>query len=393
MNQDTKNKIIKDFHLSFGYNQKDLRLFFAPGRVNLIGEHTDYNHGLVLPFAINLGTSLAIRPNGTDSYRFVSSGFKINGEVKTSDDFSQYKQHWWKYPLGVIEIFRQMGYSLTGYDFYFYGDLPHSAGLSSSASIEMVTAIALNNILSAGFENFQLVKIARKAENEFIGLNCGIMDMYAIGMGKSGRAVKLDCNTNEGQLVSVDFTGKAFMVSNTNRPRGLAESKYNERVTECSLGLSIASHYLKLQNLGQLTEEDLVSIKSFFPEQSIYLRLLHVATENERVRQMTVSLGNADFKQIGTLLNASHQSLRDNYAVSCFELDVLTEEANKLSFTDGSRMTGAGFGGCTLSLIDELAVEEFINRVGSAYFQRTNRKADFYKVFPSDGIHEISVTD
>lgn len=393
MNQDTKIKIIEDFHRSFGHNQKDLRLFFAPGRVNLIGEHTDYNHGLVLPFAINLGTSLAIRPNETDSYRFVSSGFKIKGEVKISEDFSHLKQHWWKYPLGVIEIFRQKGYCLSGHDFYFHGDLPHSAGLSSSASIEMVTAIALNNLLSAGFGDFQLVKIARQAENEFIGLNCGIMDMYAIGMGKSGRAIKLDCNTNEGELVSLDFTGKAFIVSNTNRPRGLADSKYNERVTECNEGFALANHYLKLQNLGQLTEDDLISIKPFFTEQSIYLRLLHVATENERVRQMAEALVIADFKQIGTLLNASHQSLRDNYAVSCFELDVLTEEANKLSFTDGSRMTGAGFGGCTLSLIEDLAENEFIARVGEAYLKKTHRKADFYKVYPSDGIHEISVTD
>ncbi|PKP22869.1 MAG: galactokinase [Bacteroidetes bacterium HGW-Bacteroidetes-22] len=393
MNQDTKNLIIRGFHQSFGDKQKDLRLFFAPGRVNLIGEHTDYNYGLVLPFAINLGTSLAIRPNGTDSFRFVSSGFKENGEVKINAAFEQHKQNWWKYPLGVIEIFRKMGHNLPGHDFYFYGDLPHSAGLSSSASIEMVTAIALNNILSAGFGNFQLVEIARKAENEFIGLNCGIMDMYAIGMGKPGKAIKLDCNSNDGQLVSIDFTGKAFMVSNTNRPRGLADSKYNERVAECKQGLALAAHHLKLQNLGQLTVNDLVSIKPFFKEQTIYNRLFHVASENERVREMVDALETADFKQIGLLLNASHLSLRNDYEVSCFELDVLTEEANKLSFTDGSRMTGAGFGGCTLSLIDDQAKNEFAAKVGEAYLRKTNRAADFYMVHPADGIHEININD
>lgn len=393
MTQETIKSLLTAFKALYGEDLPQPRCFFAPGRVNLIGEHTDYNDGHVLPFAINLGIALIIRPNGLMHHRLYSEGFAEKVQIPVDADFNNYKLNWWQYPVGIMQMFRQAGHSIPGFDLFFHGNLPHSAGLSSSASIEMVTAFALNKMIDANYLTSDLVDISRKAENEFIGLNCGIMDMYAIGMGKAGHVIQLDCSVNAGTLIPVNLPGKSFIVANTNRPRGLADSKYNERVAECRNGFDILLQHYGLQHAGELTTAQLNMAAPRITNQVVFKRLRHVISENERVKRTARALAENDPVLLGELMHASHNSLKNDYEVSCDELDILVEEAYRLPFTIGSRMTGAGFGGCTLSLIEAHAEEEFIRLVGDGYRQRSGRMADFYRVIPSDGVNEIDVFD
>lgn len=393
MTSETIKHLLSAFKTLYGEEPCHARCFFAPGRVNLIGEHTDYNDGLVLPFAINLGIALVIRPNGSAHHSLTSEGFAERVHIPVDADYNEFKQSWWKYPVGIMEIFRQAGHTIPGFDFFFHGNLPHSAGLSSSAAIEMVTALALNKMTGANYLTADLVDISRKAENEFIGLNCGIMDMYAIGMGKAGHVIQLDCSTNMGNLIPVNLTGKSFMVINTNRARGLADSKYNERVAECRSGFDVLLRHYSLNHAGEMTTSLLDKAAHLVPNEVVLKRLKHVVSENERVKHSVQALSDNDPILLGQLMYASHLSLKNEYEVSCHELDILVEEAHKLPCTLGSRMTGAGFGGCTLSLIEAHAEEEFIRMVGEGYRLRSGRKADFYRVIPSDGVKEIDIVD
>lgn len=388
-NRERFNYLNDKFIKNFGISDDRLRCFFAPGRVNLIGEHTDYNHGLVMPFAINLGTWLAIRPNRLSKHRFVSTGFDESTDIQIDKPFHPQAMHWWKYPLGILQVFREEGFELAGHDFLFNGNLPRSSGLSSSASIEMVTAKAINTLIECPFDNRKLVDMARKAENEFIGLNCGIMDMFAIGMGHANMTILLDCHTNRETMLPLHLTDTVFVVGNTNVSRGLADSKYNERVAECESGLSILKQFFEIEHLGQLLPQQLAGIEHLFQNRAVFKRLHHVASENMRVRASAQALTEGCLEKLGELLNESHFSLRDYYEVSCKELDVMTHAARSFNGTLGSRMTGAGFGGCTLSLVKADKVQDFVQTVGSAYLQQTGRQADFYVVKPSDGIQEI----
>ena len=366
------------------------RCFFAPGRVNLIGEHTDYNGGFVLPCALQYGTYLLIRATGDTVVRLASTNMKFSAEIPFKELSNKVNGQWVNYPLGIFDQFRQLNIPVSGFDMLYSGDIPNSAGLSSSASIEMVTAYALTVMLNATqLEMIDLVKMSQRAENEFVGLNCGIMDMFAVGMGHKDHALFLNCLTLEYKRVPTLLNGFRLIIGNTNKQRGLADSKYNERVAECQLAVTYLSRDMAVSKLGEISFMQFYKIQEQIPDELIRRRARHVISENQRVLNAVSSLLKGDILQFGALMNASHESLRDNYEVTGFELDTMVGEAQKINGVVGSRMTGAGFGGCTVSLVQENVVEKFIEQVGREYFARTGLKADFYLAEVSDGVREI----
>ena len=383
--------ILKErFFELYGNPESNPRCFFAPGRVNLIGEHTDYNGGFVLPCALQYGTYLLIRPTGDAVVRLASTNMDFKTEIRLEDMGKKVGSQWVNYPLAIFDQFRQLNIPFSGFDMLFSGDIPNSAGLSSSASIEMVTAYALTVLLNAiELEMLDLVKLSQRAENEFIGLNCGIMDMFAVGMGKKDNAIFLNCKTLEYKRVPFVTNGFALIIANTNKQRGLADSKYNERVAECQLAVTYLSMNTPISKLGELSFMQFFKMQEIIPDELIRSRARHIISENQRVLNAVSALQKGDILQFGALMNASHESLRDNYEVTGFELDTLVGEAWKINGVVGSRMTGAGFGGCTVSLVREDAVENFIEVVGREYQLKTGLKADFYLAEISDGVKEI----
>jgi len=271
----------------------------------------------------------------------------------------------------------------------FYGDIPNSAGLSSSASIEMVTAFALNELLDAGLERIDLVHMAKRAENDFIGLNCGIMDMFAIGMCEANHAIFLNCHTLEFKLVPVLIPGFKLVIANTNKQRGLADSKYNERVAECQLGVVYLSQIFDLSRLGDIGYPQFFKVQEKIPDEVIRRRVRHVISENQRVLNAISALLKKDLIQFGALMNASHDSLKENYEVTGFELDTLVDEARKVPGVIGARMTGAGFGGCTINLVREETVDRLIREAGEGYATITGLNADFYVAEIGDGVRKL----
>ncbi len=374
----------------YGNPEDKPRCFFAPGRVNLIGEHTDYNGGFVLPCALQYGTYLLIRATGDTVVRLASTNMKFSAEIPFKELSNKVNGQWVNYPLGIFDQFRQLNIPVSGFDMLYSGDIPNSAGLSSSASIEMVTAYALTVMLNATqLEMIDLVKMSQRAENEFVGLNCGIMDMFAVGMGHKDHALFLNCLTLEYKRVPTLLNGFRLIIGNTNKQRGLADSKYNERVAECQLAVTYLSRDMAVSKLGEISFMQFYKIQEQIPDELIRRRARHVISENQRVLNAVSSLLKGDILQFGALMNASHESLRDNYEVTGFELDTMVGEAQKINGVVGSRMTGAGFGGCTVSLVQENVVEKFIEQVGREYFARTGLKADFYLAEVSDGVREI----
>jgi galactokinase len=375
----------KTFNDLYGSEEGEPVLFFAPGRVNLIGEHTDYNGGFVFPCAIQYGTYLLVRVTDDKLIRLASINNQEKAVVDIVGHFSRHEVRWFNYPLGVFEQFVRKGISIKGMELLFYGDIPNNAGLSSSASIEVVTAFALNHLLNAGLDMIELVKMSQKAEQEFAGVNCGIMDQFAVGMGKAGHAIFLNCTTLEYKLVPVPLSGYKLIIANTNKPRSLADSKYNERVAECQLAVAFLAEKFSINKLGDLGFPQFFKSQDVIPDEIIRKRARHVISENQRVLASVSSLLKNDLPQFGVLMNASHDSLRENYEVTGFELDTLVEEARKIRGVLGSRMTGAGFGGCTVSLVREDVIPVFIKEVGNKYTLRTGLKADFYVAEIGDG--------
>jgi galactokinase len=382
-------KLYEHFIELYGNPEEEPSCFFAPGRVNLIGEHTDYNGGFVLPCAIQYGTYLLIRRSETDIVKLASVNMEFSAEIPVAELSRKVNKQWVNYPLGIFDQFRQMNIPMVGFEMLYSGDIPNSAGLSSSASIEMVTAFALNMLMNNGqLEMIDLVKMAQRAENEFVGLNCGIMDMFAIGMGHKDHALFLNCLTLEHKRVPFELNGFKLIIGNTNKPRGLADSKYNERVAECQLAVTYLSQILPVSKLGEISFMQFYKMQEEIPDEIIRSRARHVISENQRVLNSVSSLLKGDILQFGALMNASHESLRDNYEVTGFELDTMVAEAQKINGVVGSRMTGAGFGGCTVSLVREEVVEKFIEQVGREYQAKTGLKADFYIAEVSDGVKE-----
>ena len=368
-------------------NPNTEQIFFAPGRVNLIGDHTDYNGGLVFPAALAMGTYLTV----TERLDHFSCRFSSDNEPEAftlqGDQLTEHHHTWVDYPLGVLKEFSDRGWSVTGYDFHYRGDLPIGAALSSSASIEMVTAVALNALCGEPFTMLDLVQMAQHAENAFVGMNCGIMDQFASGFGKKNHAIALDCNTLEYEHVPLEMERLKFVIANTNKKRGLVDSEYNQRRAECQQALEIIQKHIPVDCLCQLTMGQFDTVAQYL-DGNVLRRARHAVRENANVREAITALKCGDMARFGQLMNASHATLRDDYEVTCPELDFLAERAQQFPGVLGSHMTGAGFGGCTVTLIAEEQVETFVETLGKAYEERFGLRADFYVAEIGDGAGE-----
>ena len=384
-----------------------LRCFYAPGRVNLIGEHTDYNGGLVFPCGVNVGNHLMIRRRNDKLIGLASANFEFATEL--TPEQAQYKidEEWVNYPLGVISEFNHAGFPLAGFDCFYSGNVPASSGLSSSAAIEVVTAFALNALFQCGIELVELVRMCQRAENKFVGVNCGIMDQFAVAMALEDHAIALDCNTLEYQQVPLNLQDCTLVLANTNQQRELSDSKYNERVAECDQALTLLQQHHDVKSLASLQPQHLQDSASLFTPSSdtagaaaidteantnvLFRRARHVIDENHRVHTAIESLQQGNLQHFGVLMNQSHDSLRDDYEVSSPQLDTLVAEARTIEGVLGSRLTGAGFGGCTINLMRNNVVEHFCHQVGTAYHASTGLSADFYSIVPAGGVHEVTL--
>ena len=384
-----KEQLKETFISLYGEREGEIYLFFSPGRVNLIGEHTDYNGGYVFPCALSFGTYLMARKNQNRLVRFATTNFDHRSEVNLDTPFEKEGKSWINYPVGVLNELRKTTREIQGLDLLYSGDIPNGAGLSSSASIEMVTAFAMNQIFGFGLDRMELVKLSQKAENIFVGVNCGIMDQFASGMGKAGHALFLNCDTLDYERVPLNLKGMKIIIANTNKRRGLADSKYNERRAQCEAAVETLRTGKEIRNLSDLTLDEFNALSHLITDEVIRGRARHVITENNRTLTAIEALNRGDVESFGELMNQSHDSLRDDYEVTGKELDALVEEARKIKGTIGSRMTGAGFGGCTVSIVREDAVETFIRDVGIGYHDRTGLKADFYVAEIGDGSKQI----
>lgn len=386
-----KANMIKMFNEIYGENE-NLRVFFSPGRVNLIGEHTDYNGGNVFPCALSFGTYGAIALRNDKTVRMYSDNFKDLGIITFNIDelVNDEKHDWANYPKGVIDIMRKHGYNVeSGFDMVVFGNIPNGAGLSSSASIELLMAVIANDLFNFNLDRVELVKYCQEAENKFIGVNCGIMDQFAIGMGKENSAILLDCNTLNYSYSPVDLKEEVIIIANTNKRRGLADSKYNERRSECEKALEELQTKLNIKSLGELTEEEFENNKDLIKDEIRVKRARHAVYENQRTLKAVKALENNDIQTFGKLMNESHNSLRDDYEVTGKELDTLVELAWKHEGTIGARMTGAGFGGCTVSIVKRSLGEDFINTVSKGYKEIIGYDADFYVANIGNGTREI----
>lgn len=379
------------------YQQEAEQVFFAPGRVNLIGEHTDYNGGFVFPCALSFGTFLLVAPNKDSKMRFASLNMKTADgqlpvtEVNTNALTTPLPDNAWvNYPLGCIAQFVKRGIVIPeGYDMLFGGDVPAGAGLSSSAAIEVVTAYAMNELLHTGYDRTELAKIGQLSEHEFAGVNCGIMDQFASAQGKKDHAIFLNCDTLEFELVPVKLDGIKVVISNTHSPHKLDSGAYNARVAQCHEAVDMINKVRPIKCLAELNREAFDEVKSAITDTTALRRARHVVGEVQRTRDAVDALQKGDIQTFGKLMNASHVSLRDDYEVTGPELDALAEAAWQVDGVIGSRMTGGGFGGCTVSLVREEAIPAFIEQVGKAYTKKTGLHADFYIAQIGDGAHRI----
>ncbi len=382
-----KEAVLKKFGELYGDTQ-GVNVYFAPGRVNLIGEHTDYNGGHVFPCALTIGTYVAARKRADRKLTFYSMNFDRLGVVEGSlDDLTPSKEaEWTNYPKGVMWAFAGRGMEMDcGLDIVLYGNIPNGSGLSSSASLEVVTGYVLKDLYGFDVTNVDLAKIGQYSENNFNGMNCGIMDQFASAMGKKDNAIFLDTADLSYEYAPLVLDGAKIVVTNSNVKHSLVNSAYNERRSECEKALEELQTVVDIKGLGDLTEEQFEAHKDAIGSEVRVKRAKHAVYENQRTIRAVAALKNNDLKLFGELMNASHVSLRDDYAVSCEEIDVLVEEAWKVDGVIGSRITGGGFGGCTVSIVRDEAVDTFKEKVGAAYQERVGKKADFYVVEIGDG--------
>ena len=366
--------------------------FFAPGRVNLIGEHTDYNGGNVFPCAIDKGTYGLVKKRNGRKFRMYSENFADLGVMEfTLDELTNDKKHdWANYPKGVIKMFLEAGQKIdSGFDILFSGNIPNGAGLSSSASIEMLTAIVLKDLFHLSIDPVEMAQLGKKTENLFIGVNSGIMDQFAVAMGKKDHAILLDCNTLKYAYVPVVLKDEVIVIANTNKRRGLADSKYNERRAECDEALAELQTKLPIKALGELSIEQFEANKDLIKSPVRQKRAKHAVYENQRTLKAQKELSAGNLAEFGKLMNQSHISLRDDYEVTGVELDTLAALAWEQPGVVGSRMTGAGFGGCTVSIVKKDKVDDFIKNVGEAYKNKIGYAADFYIASVSDGAKKL----
>ena len=405
------------------FGQSDnIRIFFTPGRVNLIGEHTDYNGGHVFPCALTIGTYAVVRFNNSNRIRFYSLNFSKEGIIETEIENMEYNDNnlWANYPKAMIWALESNGYKINkGFDVMYYGTIPNGSGLSSSASIEVVTSYMLKDLFGFDFDNIKIALMARYAENKYIGVNCGIMDQFAVAMGKKGYAIFLDTNTLSYKYVPLRLGDYKIVIMNSNKKRGLNDSKYNERRSECEKALKYLQKVKDIKSLGELSVDEFERIKDVIKDDDngeiLIKRARHAVYENVRtIKALEVlisenELSDADrqirdveetkeykankeiegLKRFGQLMNESHKSLKNDYEVTGIELDTLVDSALKCEGVIGARMTGAGFGGCAISLVHKDYVDKFVIKVGEEYERNIGYKADFYVVETGDGACEI----
>ena len=368
------------------YGEGEISGYFSPGRVNLIGEHTDYNGGFVFPCALSFGIYCLIRTTERKSVRFASLNMPFEAEVNVEDLNIAIGKEWVNYPIGVFAQFMKKGLTFEkGADLLFYGDVPTGAGLSSSAALEVVTGVVINDTYGFGIDRIELAKMGQKAEHEFALVNCGIMDQFVSAMGKKDHAVFLNCDTLAYDLVPVILDGVKIVISNTNSPHKLDSGKYNERVAECHAAVEAIQPYQQISALGEISWEDFLKVEDKIENETVRKRARHVVSEIQRTEDAVKALRGGDLVRFGVLMNGSHDSLRDDYEVTGFELDTMVDEGRKIDGVIGTRMTGGGFGGCTVSLVKEEAIDTFIEHVGKNYEEKTGLKPLFYVAEIGDG--------
>lgn len=365
------------------------RLFNAPGRINLIGEHTDYNQGFVLPAAIDKSAVFAMNTNDQNLFRFYSYGYQEYFELKISDVRIS-KIPWANYLLGVIAQFQKSGKYVDGVDCVFGGNIPIGAGLSSSAAIECGFALGLNELFHLKITPWELVKMAQKAEHEYAGVLCGIMDQFTCIFGKQNQVVQLDCRSHEYHYFPFDFPEYTFVLCDTKVKHRLASSEYNKRRSECETGVSIIRKYEP--EVGSLRDIDLLTLNTYKSKLDpvIYNRCKYVIEENQRVLASCKALKNNNLELVGQLMYASHEGLKNEYQVSCRELDILVEMAKSQTGVVGSRMMGGGFGGSTINIVLKSKEEDFIRNIEQKYLEKTKIFPDIYKVNIAHGASEIN---
>lgn len=392
MDKKILENLINTFEREYKYKDK-LEIFFAPGRVNLIGEHIDYNGGKVFPCALDFGTYALVKKREDKIFRMYSLNFEDIGVIEFSLDklLNESKDDWANYPKGVIKTFIDENLKIThGIDIVFYGNIPNGAGLSSSASIEVLTGTILKELFNLDITMIDIVKLSQKAENQFIGVNCGIMDQFSIGMGKKDNAILLDCDSLEYSYAPFILENMSIIIANTNKRRGLGESKYNERRASCESALKeLQNSGIKINSLCEMTTEEFENIKDKIGCLEKISRVKHAVYENGRVLQAMEALKIGDINKFGKLMNESHKSLKEDYEVTGVELDTLVEAAWSQEGTIGARMTGAGFGGCTVNIVKDEYVNNFIKNVGQIYKEKTNLNATFYIAKPGDGAKKL----
>ena len=390
MNQ---HDLSRTFHEIFGTAPTKTRFFFAPGRINLIGEHTDYNGGHVFPAAISFGTYAVARQRTDQKLQFYSMNFPERGKIECDlADLSYNSDHdWANFPKGMIYYFIKNGYSISrGMDILFYGDIPNGAGLSSSASIEMATGVVLEGLFDLEIDRLHMIQMGQHVENQYIGVNSGIMDQFAIGKGKKDFAILLDCQTLEFNYAPVDLKEHEIVIINSNKQRTLAASKYNERRAECEEALEDLRTELPISSLGELTSEKFEQHKHLITNDTNRKRAKHAVYENERTLLALQQLEQGNIQAFGQLMNASHVSLRDDYEVTGAELDQIAETAWNHPGVIGARMTGAGFGGCAIAIVHQTQIEHFKEKLSETYSEKFGYSPSFYEAKISDGAKELA---
>lgn len=383
-----KQELLKKFEEVYG-SSEGARVYFAPGRVNLIGDHTDYNGGHVFPCALTIGTYVVARKREDKKLKFYSMNYPENGITEGTLGDLKYRRSngWTNYPIGILWTYARKGYKIhNGFDMMLYGNIPSGAGLGTSASIGVALGLMIREMFGIDdITNTDIALFGQYAENEFHGINCGIMDQFASAMGKKDYAIFLDTSDLRYEYAPIDMSEYALVITNSHKARGAFDAKYNERRMECERALAELQSVIAIHSLGELTPECYEQVKEMIVEPVLVRRAAHAVYENQRTIDAIKALKENDIMKFGQLMIESHKSLKENYEVTGKELDVLVEEALKVPGVIGSRMTGGGFGGCTVSLMKKDAVEMFTIEVGKNYTEKTGYYADFYNVEMGDG--------
>lgn len=387
-----KKKLFDMFAELFG-DSEGARFYFSPGRVNLIGEHTDYNGGHVFPCALTLGTYGAARKREDNKIHLYSMNLDSFGVVEASlDDLTNKKEYnWANYPLGVVWAFKEKGHTITsGFDMVIWGNIPNGSGLSSSASLEVLTGVILTDLFEIkDLSMTDLALIGQYSENNFNGCNCGIMDQFAVAMGKKDHAIFLDTSDLSYEYAPCVLDGAKIVITNSKVKHSLVDSAYNDRRNECAAALKALQSELDIQALGDLTPEEFEAHKSLIKDKIQLQRAKHAVYENQRTIDAVTALKAGDIESFGKLMNQSHISLRDDYDVSCEEIDILVDLAWKIPGVLGSRITGGGFGGCTVSIVKDESIDTFIETIGKTYLEKVGHEAEFYTVDIGDGASRL----